>query len=87
MEVMPHNKRLLVEVQQEEAEQNLFFIPDEAKQKSEWTIAKVISASDMENALYLNRNVVFLTHLLETVSIQGKDYHFIESNYVVASYA
>ena len=86
MEVMPHNKRLLVEVQQEEVEQNLFFIPDEAKQKSEWTTARVISSSDKENSCYLNRLVIIPTHLLETVSIQGKDYHFIESNYVVASY-
>ena len=86
MVLAPHNKRLLVEVQQEEVEQNLFFIPDEAKQKSEWTIGKVIRVSDFDNAHCLNRNVVFPTHLLETVSIQGKDYHFIESNYVVASY-
>jgi co-chaperonin GroES (HSP10) len=86
MEVIPHNKRLLVEVQKEEVEQSLFVIPDEARQKSEWTTGKVVLASDRDNAFFAGRNVIFLTHMLETISIHGKEYHFIESNHVVASH-
>ena len=78
----PLNRRLLIEVIEEEPEQGAFFVPVEEKVE-EFLVAKVIAcATDCTNDL-TGKSVVIHSYGREEVTVRGKKYTFIGENHLV----
>jgi co-chaperonin GroES (HSP10) len=78
----PLNRRLLIEVIEEEPEQGAFFVPTEEKVE-EFLPAKVIaSAEDCANDL-TGKTVVVHAFGREEVTVKGKKYTFIGENHLI----
>ena len=78
----PLNRRLLIEVIEEEPQQGAFFVPVEEKVE-EFLAAKVIAcAEDCANDL-TGKTVVFHAFGKEEVNIKGKSYTFIGENHLI----
>jgi co-chaperonin GroES (HSP10) len=78
----PLNRRLLIEVIEEEPEQGAFFVPVEEKVE-EFLIAKVIAcATDCTNDL-AGKSVVIHSFGREEVTVKGKKYTFIGENHLI----
>lgn len=85
MEVVPHNKRLLIRPSEETKEETLFYLPEDTKTSPEWTSAEVLSSTEEDRDL-VGKTIIAPTHLIEKVTIGNREYSFIQSNYIVASY-
>ena len=78
----PLNRRLLIEVIEEEPEQGAFFVPVEEKVE-EFLVAKVIAcATDCTNDL-TGKSVVIHSYGREEVTVKGKKYTFIGENHLI----
>jgi len=78
----PLNRRLLIEVIEEEPEQGAFFVPVEEKAE-EFLVAKVFaSAEDCTNDL-TGKSVVIHSFGREEVTVKGKKYIFIGENHLI----
>jgi co-chaperonin GroES (HSP10) len=78
----PLNRRLLIEVIEEEPEQGAFFVPVEEKAE-EFLVAKVLaSAEDCTNDL-TGKSVVIHSFGREEVTVKGKKYIFIGENHLI----
>jgi co-chaperonin GroES (HSP10) len=78
----PLNRRLLIEVIEEEPEQGAFFVPVEEKVE-EFLVAKVIAcATDCTNDL-TGKSVVIHSFGREEVIVMGKRYTFIGENHLI----
>ena len=80
--IKPLNRRLLIEITEEEPQQGTFFVPVEEKVE-EFLTAKVIScATDCANDL-TGKTVVIHSFGREEVTIRGQSYTFIGENHLV----
>jgi len=78
----PLNRRLLIEITEEEPQQGAFFVPVEEK-VDEFLLAKVIAcAEDCTNDL-TGKTVVVHAFGREEVTIRGKKHTFIGENHLV----
>ena len=78
----PLNRRLLIEVIEEEPEQGAFFVPVEEKVE-EFLAAKVLAcAEDCTNDL-TGKSVVIHSFGREEVTVKGKKYTFIGENHLI----
>jgi co-chaperonin GroES (HSP10) len=78
----PLNRRLLIEVIEEEPEQGAFFVPVEEKVE-EFLVARVIAcATDCTNDL-TGKSVVIHSFGREEVTVRGKKYTFIGENHLI----
>ncbi len=78
----PLNRRLLIEVIEEEPQQGAFFVPVEEKIE-EFLPAKVVScAEDCTNDL-TGKTVVIHAFGREEVKVKGKKYTFIGENHLI----
>jgi len=78
----PLNRRLLIEVIEEEPQQGAFFVPVEEKVE-EFLLAKVIAcAEDCANDL-TGKTVVIHAFGREEVTVKGKKYTFIGENHLI----
>ena len=78
----PLNRRLLIEVIEEEPEQGAFFIPVEEKVE-EFLVARVIAcATDCTNDL-TGKSVVIHSFGREEVIVKSKKYTFIGENHLI----
>jgi len=80
----PLNRRLLIEVlNQEEEQSGAFFVPQAEKPPEEYTVGHVIECSTDCRLDLAGKKVVFTTFGLETVKYDGKDYNFIGENHLI----
>jgi len=78
----PLNRRLLIEVIEEEPEQGAFFVPVEEKVE-EFLAARVLAcAEDCTNDL-TGKSVVIHSFGREEVTVKGKKYTFIGENHLI----
>ena len=78
----PLNRRLLIEVIEEEPEQGAFFVPVEEKVQ-EFLAAKVLAcAEDCTNDL-TGKSVVIHSFGREEVTVKGKKYIFIGESHLI----
>jgi len=78
----PLNRRLLIEVIEEEPEQGAFFVPVEEKVE-EFLAARVLAcAEDCTNDL-TGKSVVIHSFGREEVTVKGKKYIFIGENHLI----
>ena len=82
----PLNRRLLIEVlNQEEEQSGAFFVPQTDKAPEEYTVATVLAcATDCVTDL-TGEKVVFTTFGMETITLDGKQYSFIGENHLICS--
>jgi len=82
----PLNRRLLIEVlNQEEEQSGAFFVPQTDKAPDEYTVAKVLDCAT-DCALDLTgKKVVFTTFGMETIMLDGEKYSFIGENHLICS--
>ena len=78
----PLNRRLLIEVIEEEPQQGAFFVPVEEKVE-EFLPAKVLSCSDDCTRDLTGQTVVFHSFGREEVTLRGKRYTFIGENHLI----
>ncbi len=78
----PLNRRLLIEVIEEDPQQGAFFVPTEERAE-EFLAAKVIAcAEDCKDDLS-GKTIVFHAFGKEEVTIKGKSYIFIGENHLI----
>ena len=78
----PLNRRLLIEVIEEEPEQGAFFVPVEEKVE-EFLTAKVIACAENCSEDLSGKTVVFHSYGKEEVSVRGKKYIFIGESHLI----
>jgi co-chaperonin GroES (HSP10) len=78
----PLNRRLLIEVIKEEAQQGAFFVPTEEK-TSEFSLAKVLACADDCSEDLSGKTVVFHAFGTEEVRKGGSTYTFIGENHLI----
>ena len=80
----PLNRRLLIEVLDQEKESSgAFFIPQEEQKATEFSFGRVITCAEDCARDLSGLKVVFTTFGLETVTIASKEYNFIGENHLV----
>jgi len=80
----PLNRRLLIEVlNQEEESSGAFFVPQEKKAQSEFTIGMVVDSADDCTSDLKGKKVVFTTFGIETVKVGVQEFSFIGESHVV----
>ena len=78
----PLNRRLLIEVIEEEPEQGAFFVPVEEKIE-EFLTAKVIACEADCTSDLTGKSVVIHSFGKEEVTVKGKKYTFIGENHLI----
>jgi len=78
----PLNRRLLIEVIEEEPEQGAFFVPVEEKVEDFLPAMVIACADDCTNDL-TGKTVVIHSFGKEEVTIKGKKYTFIGENHLI----
>jgi|TARA_R110000765_G_scaffold311330_1_gene404533 co-chaperonin GroES (HSP10) len=78
----PLNRRLLIEVFEEEPQQGAFFVPEEEKM-AEFLTAKVISCADSCTDDLTGKTVVIHSFGREEVIVKGKKYTFIGESHLI----
>ena len=78
----PLNRRLLIEVIEEEPQQGVFFVPVE-ETVEEFLPAKVLSCSGDCTIDLTGKTVVIHTFGIEEVRFKGKKYTFIGENHLI----
>jgi co-chaperonin GroES (HSP10) len=78
----PLNRRLLIEVIEEDPQEGVFFVPTEEKVE-DFLSAKVIScASDCSQDL-TGKTVVVHAFGIEEVTVRGRQYAFVGENHLI----
>jgi len=80
----PLNRRLLIEVIEEEPQQGAFFVPVEEKVE-EFLTATVLACADDCSIDLAGKTVVIHSFGREEVTVQGKKYTFIGENHLVCA--
>jgi co-chaperonin GroES (HSP10) len=80
----PLNRRLLIEVIEEEPQQGAFFVPVEEKVE-EFLTAAVLACAEDCSADLTGKTVVIHSFGTEEVMVQGKKYTFIGENHLVCA--
>ena len=78
----PLNRRLLIEVIEEEPEQGAFFVPVEEKVE-EFLMAKVIACAEDCTSDLTGKTVIIHSFGREEVIVKGKKYTFISENHLI----
>ena len=78
----PLNRRLLIEVIEEEPQQGAFFVPVEEKIEEFFTAKVIACAEDCANDL-AGKTVVIHSFGKEEVVVKGKRYTFVGENHLV----
>ena len=78
----PLNRRLLIEVIEEEPEQGAFFVPVEEKVE-EFLVARVMACADDCTNDLTGKSVVIHSFGREEVTAKGKKYTFIGENHLI----
>ena len=78
----PLNRRLLIEVVEEEPEQGVFFVPTEEKVE-DFLPATVISCAEDCREDLTSKTVVIHSFGREAVTVAGKKYTFIGENHLI----
>ena len=78
----PLNRRLLIEVIEEEPTTGAFFVPTEEKVE-EFLTAKVISCADNCTNDLTGKTVIIHSFGTEEVTVKGKTYIFIGENHLI----
>jgi len=78
----PLNRRLLIEVIEEEPQEGVFFVPAEEKIEEFLTAKVVACAEDCINDL-TGKTVVIHSFGKEEVAMKGKKYTFIGENHLI----
>ena len=78
----PLNRRLLIEVIEEEPQQGAFFVPVEEKVEEFLTVRVLACAKDCANDL-TGKTVVIHSFGREEVTVKGKKYTFIGENHLI----
>jgi len=82
----PLNRRLLIEVlNQEEEQSGAFFVPQAEKAPEEYSVGKVLDCADDCQLNLAGTKVVFTTFGLETIRLDGKEYNFIGENHLICA--
>ena len=88
MELVPHNRQVLIEMLDEKTEDSgesaAFLLPkDYEKPKSEFVKVAITdcTASELDLGFY----AVVPRHMIQEVNIDGKTFHLILDNYILAS--
>ena len=80
----PLNRRLLIDVlNQEEEQSGAFFVPQTEKPPEEYTVATVLECSDDCRLDLTGKKVVFTTFGLENVKVNGEEYNFIGESHLI----
>ena len=80
----PLNRRLLIEVFEEEPQQGAFFVPVEEKTE-EFLTAKVIACAEDCTTDLTGKTVVIHSFGREEVAVKGKVYTFIGENHLICA--
>jgi len=88
MKIIPTNKRLLVSILDTDAEEDArtFILPETARIPEEFTRAVILSVADDVTAgenLRAGNEIVFPTHLVETVVIGIEEISLVSASHVV----
>ena len=78
----PLNRRLLIEVIEEEPQQGAFFIPVEEKVE-DFLPAKVVACAEDCTKDLTGKTVVIHSFGIEEITIKGKKYTFIGENHLI----
>jgi len=78
----PLNRRLLIEVTEEEPEQGVFFVPAEEKIE-EFLVAKVLACAEDCTSDLTGKTIVFHSFGREEVTVRGRKYTFIGENHLI----
>jgi co-chaperonin GroES (HSP10) len=78
----PLNRRLLIEVIEEEPEQGAFFVPVEEKVE-EFLTAKVLACAEDCTLDLADKTVVIHSFGREEVTVRGRKYTFIGENHLI----
>jgi co-chaperonin GroES (HSP10) len=78
----PLNRRLLIEVNEEEPQQGAFFVPVEEKVE-EFLAAKVIACAEDCSSDLTDKTVIIHAFGREQVTFKGKSYTFIGENHLI----
>jgi co-chaperonin GroES (HSP10) len=78
----PLNRRLLIEVQEEDPQQGTFFVPEENKVE-EFLVATVLSCAEDCSSDLAGKTVVFHSFGREEVTVKGRKYTFIGENHLI----
>jgi len=78
----PLNRRLLIEVIEEEPQQGAFFVPVEEKIE-EFLTAKVVACANNCTDDLAGKTIVFHSFGREEVTVKGKKYTFIGENHLI----
>ena len=82
----PLNRRLLIEVlNQEEEQRGAFFVPQTEKTPAEYTVGVVLDCAADCNSDLTGNKVVFTTFGMETITLDGKQYNFIGENHLICT--
>ena len=82
----PLNRRLLIEVlNQEEEQSGAFFVPQTDKTPDEYTVGVVLECADDCSSDLAGKKVVFTTFGMETITFDGKQYNFIGENHLICT--
>ena len=78
----PLNRRLLIEVQEEDLQQGTFFVPAEERVE-EFLTAWVVACADDCTTNLAGKTVVIHSFGREEVTVKGKKYTFIGENHLI----
>ena len=82
----PLNRRLLIEVlNQEEEQSGAFFVPKTEKIPDEYTVGSVLASADDCTLDLVGKKVFFTTFGMETVVHNGDEYIFVGENHLICS--
>jgi co-chaperonin GroES (HSP10) len=82
----PLNRRLLIEVlNQEEEQSGVFFVPKTEKTPDEYTVGSVVACAEDCTLDLVGKKVFFTTFGMETVVHNGHEYIFIGENHLICS--
>ena len=80
----PLNRRLLIEVIEEEPQQGSFFVPTEEKVE-EFLPAKVLACADNCSVDLTGKTIIVHAFGIEEVTFQSKTYTFIGENHLICA--
>ena len=87
MELTPHNRQVLIEMPDEtegSGESAAFLLP-EGYEKPKSEFVKVAITDCTASELDLGLHAIVHRHMIQKVSIDGKTFHLILDNYILAS--
>jgi len=83
----PCNRHLLVEpLEEDQIEESSILLPDDYKQQNPFGVALVMNRSeDCTVEAYEGDTVIYSVNVLETVSLNGKEFFLLLENYVLGT--